>query len=202
MFWKSILLLVPLLASLGFASATASEDRDDLLATPLLLPITQDRAVQIEHRTMRSRRDFAGTQAALEGLVPAMDYTYRQQLEAGEVEAALASLQALPGLNRFSVPARDFGGLLRVVGQEGRQALQYELGNPLTATEMTRFELDVAVYAPVRVLLRTGEDGEVAFEYDRPRSTMGQFGNPDVDEVAEGLDRRLEEVLLRAGGWM
>jgi hypothetical protein len=38
----------------------------------------------------------------------------------------------------------------------------------------------------------------VAFEYDRPVSIFGQFGNADVNAVAGELDRDLQTVLQKA----
>jgi len=58
-------------------------------------------------------------------------------------------------------------------------------------------QLSAGAYAPIRVLLR--EDGEgSAFEYDRPASVFGQFGDPQVDAVAQRLDQDLQAVLEAA----
>jgi len=81
-----------------------------------------------------------------------------------------------------------------------RRAVQYDIGNPLTASKMTRHQLSAGLYAPIRVLLREGGDGVVAFEYDRPASVFGQFGDKEVDAVAQRLDRDLEAVLEAAAG--
>ncbi len=91
---------------------------------------------------------------------------------------------------------RDHGAAVQVAGLQ-RQAIQYDIGNPLTATKMTRHRISAGLYAPIRVLLREDSDG-VAFEYDRPISTFGQFGDPDVDEVARKLDKDLQAVLESA----
>jgi hypothetical protein len=40
----------------------------------------------------------------------------------------------------------------------------------------------------------------VVFEYDRPSSLFGQFGDERVRQVGLDLDRELETVLLRAAG--
>ena len=61
---------------------------------------------------------------------------------------------------------------------------------------MTRHQLSAGLYAPIRVLLR--EDGGVGFEYDRPASIFGQFGNDDVNAVAQQLDRDLQALLEAA----
>jgi hypothetical protein len=54
--------------------------------------------------------------------------------------------------------------LLRTAGL-ARRAVQYEIGNPLTATRMTRHRLSAALYAPLRILLY--DAGRAVFEYDR-----------------------------------
>jgi hypothetical protein len=38
------------------------------------------------------------------------------------------------------------------MGSKTRKAVQYEIGNPLTATRMTRHRMAAALYAPLRVL--------------------------------------------------
>jgi hypothetical protein len=63
---------------------------------------------------------------------------------------------------------------------------------------MTRHQLSAGLYAPVRVYLREDAKGGVAFEYDRPTSTFGQFGDPGVDSVAKELDELLEATLSAA----
>ncbi|WP_313904055.1 DUF302 domain-containing protein [Rhizobium laguerreae] len=100
----------------------------------------------------------------------------------------------LPPLSIFGF--RDHGAAVQVAGLQ-RQAIQYDIGNPLTATKMTRHRISAGLYAPIRVLLRE-DSGGVAFEYDRPVSTFGQFGDPEVNEVARTLDKDLQAVLESA----
>src|SRR5262249_24457619 len=57
---------------------------------------------------------------------------------------------------------RDHGSLLQTFGGR-RNALQYEIGNPLTASKMTRYKLSAALYAPLRVVLFEDEQGKGAF---------------------------------------
>jgi hypothetical protein len=51
-----------------------------------------------------------------------------------------------------------------------RNALQYQIGNPLTATKMTRYQLPAALDVPLRVVLFEDEQGLGVFEYDKPSS--------------------------------
>ena len=85
---------------------------------------------------------------------------------------------------------RDHGALLKVYGLE-RKAIQYDIDNPLTASQMTRHQLSAGLYAPIRVLLR---------EYDRPKSVFGQFNDAGVNALAEKLDRDLQVVLQKDNG--
>jgi hypothetical protein len=46
------------------------------------------------------------------------------------------------------------------VAPSTRQAIQYDIGNPLTASRMTEHQLSAALYAPIRVLLRESPDSQ------------------------------------------
>lgn len=83
---------------------------------------------------------------------------------------------------------RDHGALLKITGR-ARNALQYDIGNPVTASLMTRLRLSAALYAPIRVVLYEDEAGHGVFEYDQPSTTFGQFADEQVDAIARGLDK-------------
>jgi hypothetical protein len=63
---------------------------------------------------------------------------------------------------------------------------------------MTRHQLSASAYAPLRILLYENEAGHAFFEYDRPSSLFGQFGDERVTAVARELDATLERVLAQA----
>ncbi|REF89194.1 uncharacterized protein (DUF302 family) [Methylovirgula ligni] len=110
----------------------------------------------------------------------------------GRAERAKSLLESGPELSIFR--SRDHGGVLQMAGLF-RKALQYDVGNPLTASKMTRHRLSAALYAPFRVLLYENERGKAVFEYDKPSSLFGQFGDETVTEVARGLDTAIERAL-------
>ena len=153
------------------------------------------RTFLVEHVTITSPYTFEAVQTRLEKLVPKLDYGIFKLLKHGETDQAMDKMQAAAPLSIFGV--RDHGALLMVAGCR-RRALQYEIGNVLTATEITRKQLSGAVYPPPRVLLREDEEGVVAFEYDRPASLFGQFGDDQVDLVAGLLDETLQSTLQAA----
>lgn len=151
--------------------------------------------VTVEHVTIRSSNTFAAVRETLEALVPRLDDGFLTLLRFGLIDRARQELEAAATLSIFG--SRDHGALLAIAGLK-RRAIQYDIGNPLTASLMTRHNISAGLYAPIRVLLRESPEGEVAFEYDRPVSTFGQFGNERVDIVARKLDEDLENVLRKA----
>jgi uncharacterized protein (DUF302 family) len=151
--------------------------------------------LQVEHVRIEAAKAFADVKAALEELVPPLDPAIPETLWQGHIEQAKEALERGPELAIFS--ARDHGGLLRIVGL-ARRAVQYEIGNPLTATRMTQHQLPAALYAPLRVVLYENDAGRAVFEYDRPSLLFGQFGDERVTAVARELDASLERVLLKA----
>jgi uncharacterized protein (DUF302 family) len=158
-------------------------------------PVITQRTVHVEHIKIESSKPFAKVKAALEELVPPLDPAVPEALRQGDIGRAKEALQRGPELAIFG--SRDHGGLLRVAGL-ARRAVQYDIGNPLTATRMTQHHLPAALYAPLRVVLYQKEDGRAVFEYDRPSSLFGQFGDERVAAVARELDASLEHVLAEA----
>jgi hypothetical protein len=162
---------------------------------PMVSSNTSAEKITIEHVTIRSNNIFAAVRAALEALVPRLDDGFWTLLRFGSIDRARQELEAAAILSIFG--SRDHGALL-AIAELKRRAIQYDIGNPLTASLMTRHKVSAGLYAPIRVLLRESPEGEVAFEYDRPVSTFGQFGDERVDIVARKLDENLDNVLQKA----
>jgi uncharacterized protein (DUF302 family) len=153
------------------------------------------RAIQIEHVTIRSNKAFAEVKTNLERLLPKLDEKIAQLIAFGEVELLKQQLEQGPELAIFL--SRDHGSLLKITGHASK-AVQYEIGNPLTASKMTRHRLGAGLYAPLRVVLYEDETAGSVFEYDKPSSLFGQFGDQKVSEVALGLDAALARALHRS----
>lgn len=153
------------------------------------------RTVAVEHIRIESEKSFSEVRVALEGSLPRLDPTFVEALVNGDVERARHQKEEGPELSIFGV--RDHGALLKITG-EARNALQYEIGNPFTASLMTRHRLAAALYAPIRVVLYENDVGRGVFEYDQPSTTFGQFDDERVTAVARGLDTALALALLRA----
>jgi uncharacterized protein (DUF302 family) len=114
------------------------------------------------------------------------------------VEKVKAKIEAMVGPSGFMLfTTSDHGALLRLVGQK-KKAIQYLVGNPLFALQMTQHDIRASLYAPLRVLIWENEKGQACVEYDKPSSLFGQFDNAKVTEVATMLDRKLEQLIAKA----
>ena len=153
------------------------------------------RTIAVEHVRISSGRSFAEVRRKLEGTVPKLDTSIAEALHSADQKRAKDYEENGPKLSIFG--ERDHGALLQIVGGR-RNALQYDIGNPLTASMMTRHQLPAALYAPLRVVLFEDEQGRGILEYDRPSSFFSQYGDEGVTEVGRYLDAALEAVLRKA----
>jgi uncharacterized protein (DUF302 family) len=155
------------------------------------------KTITVEHVRITSQRPFSQVRSAIEADLPKLDTNIRTMLSNGDREGIEQYEKHGPKL--FMFLERDHGELLAIVGRK-RNAVQYEIGNPITASTMTRHHLGAALYAPLRVVLFETERGQAVFEYDKPSTLFGQMGDERVTEVGRYLDRELEAALIKAAG--
>ena len=122
------------------------------------------RTIAVEHVKISSERSFAEVRRRLEDTLPKLDASIAEVLRSGDQKRATEYEENGPKLSIFE--ERDHGALLQTFGG-GRNALQYEIGNPVTASKMTRYQLSAALYAPLRVVLFEDEHGKGVVEYDK-----------------------------------
>jgi Domain of unknown function DUF302 len=155
------------------------------------------RAIEITHVVIESPKAAVEVRASLETLIPSIDEEIALLLTDGITDRLKQRLEAAPELSIFL--KRDHGMLVGLYGNV-RDAVQYEIGNPLTASKMTRYRLAAGLYAPLRVIIYENADAGSCTEYDLPSSLFGQFGDDRVMEVARGLDVALARALSAAAG--
>jgi uncharacterized protein (DUF302 family) len=155
--------------------------------------------ITVEHIRVVAEKPFDQVTQAFEKQLGQFNEEAYKSLAAGEdVEKVRARLEAMVGPSGFMLfRTSDHGSLLRLVGQNKR-AIQYLVGNPLFAVEMTQHDLRASLYAPLRVLLYENEHEKTCVEYDKPSSLFGQFRNAKVTDVATMLDRKLEQLVAKA----
>lgn len=177
---QALACLVVLLACVESAAAT------DAVVTRSSVPV--------EHVRLVSAKPFDEVAAALERALPELDPAVIKTLVAGD-EPHARELEK--GQKLFIFQKRNPGALLAIIGRP-EKARQYEIGNPITAARMIQHQLAAALYAPLRVTLYANASGGSTFEYDRPSTLFGQFGDAQVTAVGKELDDELDEALKHA----
>lgn len=149
----------------------------------------------VPHLRLTSERPFDDVKRRLEATAPRLDPGIVAALRGDDVRTIDDFRDSGPDLSIFEV--RDHGRLLASWGG-ARNALQYEIGNPLTASRMTHLKPAAGLYAPLRVILYEGEGGVGVFEYDQPSAQFGLFGDPEVEGVGLELDAEILKLLRAA----
>ena len=156
-------------------------------------------SIAVDHVYVEAAKPFDEVAKAFEKPLGQFNPETYKSLAAGEdVEKVRAKLEAMVGPSGFMLfRTSDHGSLLRLAGQK-KKAIQYLVGNPLFAIQMTQHDIRASLYAPLRVLIYENEKGKTCVEYDKPSSLFGQFGNAKVTEVARMLDRKLEQLVAES----
>jgi uncharacterized protein (DUF302 family) len=161
-------------------------------------PVNNTRFV-VDHIRLTTAKPFDQVRTDFERQLGRFDADAYTSLAAGEnAETARTRIEAMAGPSGLMVFAiYDHGTLLRVAGLT-RKALQYVVGNPLYAIQMTQHAIGASLYAPLRVLLYEDDEGKACVEYDRPSSLFGQFGDDRIAQVASSLDQKLGDLAATA----
>ena len=158
-----------------------------------------DHHFTVDHVRRTTDKPFGDVTTAFERQLGRFEPGVYQVLGAGgDAEGARAKIEAMAGPSGFMLfGTQDHGALLRLAGQK-RKAVQYVVGNPLFALQMTQHDIRASLYAPLRVLLYEDGRGRTCLEYDKPSSLFGQFNDDRIAPVASMLDRKLEDLVTTA----
>jgi uncharacterized protein (DUF302 family) len=153
----------------------------------------------VDHVRLTTDKPFGDVTKAFEQQVGRFDPdVYKALAEGGDAERAKAKIEAMAGPSGFMLFAsHNHGALLRLADQQ-RKAIQYVVGNPLFALQMTQHDIRASLYAPLRVLIYEDKHGKTCVEYDKPSSLFGQFGNDRIAPTAAMLDKKLEALVAEA----
>ena len=158
-----------------------------------------DSRFMVDHVRRTTDKPFEEVTSAFEAQLGEFDGDVRKAATASEdAEEAKAKIAAMAGPSGFMLfSTSDHGALLRLAGQK-RKAIQYVVGNPVFALQMTQHDIRASLYAPLRVLIYENEAGKTCVEYDKPSSLFGQFGNDRISPTAAMLDKKLEALVAAA----
>lgn len=180
-------------ATFALAAISASGTQDSAFA-----PVVT--STSVTHLNFKTSKSFEAVTSALEKQLGRFDPSIEKSFSASplnpaEVEAKIRAMEGSSGLMIFAV--RNHGQLLALKGSHGL-ARQYVIGNPLVALEMTQHNLVAGEYAPVRLYVYVADDNRTHIDYDLPSSIFERFKSPQIDEVAKGLDQKLEKLVENA----
>jgi hypothetical protein len=150
-------------------------------------------AVQMSHATVVVAIEFERFISTFESLLGKYDSAVADQIRK-DPQAADLMLQAMEGEQSLMIFSKlNHGGLFSLIGQS-RKAMRYTIGNPRIALQMTRHDVRAALYVPFNILVIENDDGSTRVEYDLPSSLLGQFGDPDILQIATQLDQKIKQL--------
>ena len=159
------------------------------------------RKIEIERFSLTTPKQFdeviAGVNAAI-GHPDMAEFgrSTHQARSFAELKSAVEKGLSQVGLMLFM--QLDHGAVVRKeTGRETPKMIRFLIGNPLIMKEMAKHVPDAGSYAPVTVLVDERADG-VHLSYDRMESLLAPYGNHDALQVAQNLDKKIEDLLRQA----
>jgi uncharacterized protein (DUF302 family) len=166
----------------------------------------------LTRREIRTNRPFEDVVAALEAKAPVVVAETNHQLLGNDTIAALGAGRLDGTELRRRVEARlgssGFMLLMKVehdllMGDLGRKhrSVQYAIGNPLIAKDVSDAAAKVCLYTPLRLaVLEDEKDGSTWVLYDNPESLMGSFGSAAAQKIGSSLNKRIAGLIESAVG--
>ena len=108
-----------------------------------------DSRFTVDHVRLATDKPFGDVTTAFERQLGRFDPDVYKSLAArGDTEAARAKIETMAGPSGFMLFAtHNHGALLRLAGQK-HKAVQYVVGNPLFALQMTQHDIRAGLYTP------------------------------------------------------
>ena len=133
---------------------------------------------------------------AFESLLGRMPVEALSVLHSLSAEAARERLASYVGPLDFTLFQKlDHGAIVTALVGRPCKATTYVFGNALIAVEMTRRVARAGLYVPLRLFVEAIDEDRVRITYDLPSSVMAEFGSPEVNDVARGLDEKVTRIL-------
>lgn len=182
-------LVLAALVCMGLAVATGAGSRGEEMSSTSTSTTT--------HVNYKTAKSFEGVTHDLERQLGRFDPNIYKPSpgsnpDMGEITRKSIASEGSSGLMIFA--KYDHGGLLALAGRK-TAACQYVIGNPLVALQMTQVDVRAGEYAPLRLLVYTGDDKMTHIDYDLPSSIFDRFNSPGIDPVGKELDGKFERLV-------
>jgi uncharacterized protein (DUF302 family) len=169
-----------------------------------------DTTFNLTRKEFSTSRPFSEVVAAIEAGAPVVVPEANGALLGRDTVAALAShsIDAAELARRISerIGSSGFMILMKVehdlvmshLGRKHR-SVQFAIGNPLIAMDVSDSAPKVALYTPLRIaVLENEDDGTTTVLFDSAESLMGSFGSDAAREIGSSLDKKLVKLVEEA----
>jgi uncharacterized protein (DUF302 family) len=144
--------------------------------------------------------DFDEFRAAFEKAAPPVDPAPVKQIaESGGSWDDVKAAVAINAPNDLMVYATIDTTQGMALAGHSVKAVEYLLGNHVIAETMFRHDSRALLYAPLRVLLYSDDDGDAVFSMDQPSAVFAGFGIPEITKVGRDLDCKVAKLLRVIG---
>ena len=152
----------------------------------------------VTRHTLATSKPFDELVGELEKRAPLVPVSKLDELVASglpqdELRARVASLIGSSGFMVFFKIRHD--SLFSQFGRT-RASVQYAIGNPLIAKEVTDKAPAICLYAPLRLAVYESPDTrETIVSYDSPASLFSSFSVPEATDVGAMLARKMQDLV-------
>jgi len=166
--------------------------------------MTQTFAIPVEHQIVASNRSYEQVKESLEvrlGAAGKIDALVRQLAALNAPwEQVTQEIEKQLGTSGFSLFSKvDFEILFSLAGKP-RRVSQYAIGNPLLALQMVEHLPEVALYAPLRLVVYEENGGRTVVAYDRFSSLLLQYQHAEITPIAQLVEQKLEALVAEVTG--
>jgi uncharacterized protein (DUF302 family) len=110
-------------------------------------------------------------------------------------EQIMQMIQEHIGASGFTLFSKvEHTPLLRLADKTSR-AIQYTIGNPLLAIQMTRHMPEASLYAPLRLVVYEDEESRTFVAYDSFVSLLAQYQHEEITQTAQLVEQKLEMLV-------
>ena len=143
---------------------------------------------------------FDEFRAAFEKAAPPFDFesTYRIIAGGGTWDDVRSAAEANAPNGLMVYWSIDASPLMGLAGHRTK-AVEYLLGNHVTAETMFRYNPRALLYAPLRVLVHAVSSDIAVFSIDRPSAVFVSLGIGAITAVGQELDRKVAALLAVIG---
>jgi uncharacterized protein (DUF302 family) len=152
-----------------------------------------EKKFNVTRREASTKRPFGEVVAAIEARAPVvqdrLDALVTQDIKAEDLRRQIENHLGPSGFALFMKVEHDV--IMARLGRTHR-SVQYAIGNPLRAKDVSDAAPGAALYTPLRIaVIENEEDGSTSILFDSAESLMGSFGSDVAREIGRSLDQKL-----------